>query len=86
MPRIAAHTHDLISIGEAGRRLAGADRTTIYRWIARGLLPPPVRIGIARVGIPGHELAAVIAARTRGAGDDAVRELVREIVARRGAP
>jgi predicted DNA-binding transcriptional regulator AlpA len=35
----------LISLDEAGRMLGGVSKKTVYRRIAEGVLPPPVREG-----------------------------------------
>jgi len=68
-----------------------ADALTGFRKSARaakvidGLLPPPIRLGGKACGFLAHELEAVIAARATGADDDAVRRLVKSLIAARSA-
>lgn len=57
--------------------------STVWRHIRAGLLPPPVKLASNTTRFPAHELSAVDTARLRGASDDAVRALVRELVAAR---
>lgn len=64
-------------------RLGGVGRTTIYRWGQEGIFPKPVRLGANCAVWPEHEVTAVLAARTAGADDDTVRELVARLHAQR---
>lgn len=57
--------------------------STAYRWIADGLLPQPIRLGRNSVAWLVAEIDAVIAARTAGASDAEVRELVASLHAAR---
>lgn len=63
----------------------GPPRSTLYDWIAAGLLPPGVRLGPRAVGWPVDELERVFAARAAGADDAAIRRLVADLVAARAA-
>jgi prophage regulatory protein len=61
----------------------GIPQSTFYDWQARGLMPPGIALGIRSVGWPAHELDALAAARIRGASEDEIRALVRDLVAAR---
>lgn len=58
-------------------------KTDLYDKIKAGLWPPPVKLGVRTVAWIEHECDAVLAARVRGENDDAIRELVAEMVAAR---
>jgi prophage regulatory protein len=62
----------------------GQTRTSNYRAIAAGLLPPPIKYGPANSVWPEHEIDAVIAARIAGKHDEEIRQLVVSIVKARG--
>lgn len=64
-------------------RRRASSRSTLYRDLAAGLLPPLIRLGPGRVGLPENELDRIDRALIAGASDDEVRALVREIVAQR---
>ena len=53
----------------------GLARPTIYRDIARGLFPRPVKIGAASAW-PEDEVQAIMNARIAGKTDDDIRQLV----------
>lgn len=61
----------------------GTTRSPTYEQIKAELLPRPIRIGPRAVGIPSHEIEAVIKARTAGASDDDIRRLVQRLHAQR---
>jgi prophage regulatory protein len=61
----------------------GLGRSAFYSRIAARLLPEPVSLGGRAVGIPEHELDAVIGARIAGKSDSEIRELVRQLEAAR---
>jgi len=65
------------------RALSGLSRSTIYLRIAEGLFPKPIPLGPRMVGWRESEVAAVNAARIRGAGDEEIRSLVASLVAAR---
>jgi prophage regulatory protein len=57
----------------------GKSRSTIYLRISEKLFPSPVRLGPRMVGWPEDEIAAMNAARIRGASDDEIRALVTKL-------
>lgn len=66
------------------KRLSGLSRSSIYLRINEGLWPRPIQLGRGRmVGWRELEVAAINAARIRGATDDEIRALVRELNAGR---
>src|SRR4051812_1985963 len=66
------------------RALSGMARSSLYRAIADGLFPPPVRIGARGVGWVSDEVAAIVNARVAGRSDDEIRALVVALQSRRG--
>ena len=58
---------------------SGLGKATMYARISHGLWPQPVRIGPRAVGWPAAEVAAINAARIRGASDDDIRGLVKRL-------
>jgi len=75
-------TQRLIRFG-AVREITGLARSTIYLRIADGLFPPAIALGPRSVAWAEFEIAALNAARIRGASDDDIRLLVRELVTAR---
>jgi prophage regulatory protein len=65
------------------RALSGLSRSTIYLRIAEGLFPKPILLGPRMVGWGELEVAAVNAARIRGASDEEIRSLVASLIAAR---
>lgn len=65
------------------RELTGYSRSTIYLRIHGGLFPPAIALGPRSIGWPEAEIAALNAARIRGATDDDIRTLVATLVAAR---
>lgn len=61
----------------------GVSTATVYRWIACGLWPSPVRIGMTAVGWLEDEVNAVMQARIAGETDDGVRALIVKLQAAR---
>ena len=61
----------------------GIAQSTFYDWQERGLMPPGIALGIRSVGWPEHELNALAAARIRGASEDEIKALVRDLIAAR---
>lgn len=61
----------------------GNNPCTVWRHIRAGLLPPPVKISENTTRIARFELDAIDRARLAGADDDAIRELVKKLVAAR---
>ena len=72
----------VIRMNEVETRI-GDSHSGAYVKVADGLLPKPVRIGARSVGIPEHELQAVIAARIAGKSDEEIRALVAALMASR---
>lgn len=65
------------------RTLSGLSRSSIYLRIHEGLFPRPILLGRRMVGWRESEVTAINAARIRGASDDEIRSLVRELDAAR---
>jgi prophage regulatory protein len=61
----------------------GIGTSTLYEWIAKGIMPPGIALGVRSVGWPAHELDAIAAARIAGWSEDEIRALVRDLVAAR---
>ena len=58
----------------------GKPKSTVYREVGDGLLPPPVRIGERASAWPDDEIDAVNCARLRGQTNNEIRHLVTELV------
>ena len=56
---------------------------SIYNAIRAGLFTNPVPIGQRAVGWPDNEVQAINAARIAGQSDDQIRELVKQLHAKR---
>ncbi len=52
----------LLRPSEVSSRI-GVSRATVYRFVAAGRIPPPVKIGIRASGFPESEINAFIADR-----------------------
>ena len=63
----------------------GLANSTVHWHVNHGLLPKPVKIGARAAAWPEHEIAEILAARTAGADNDAVKALVIELTAKRMA-
>jgi prophage regulatory protein len=61
----------------------GESRSTIYNRLRDRLMPRPIRLGPRMVGWPESEIAALNAARIRGANDEEIRALVLDLEALR---
>ena len=61
----------------------GCSRATVYDWIKRGLIPPPVKISERMSVWPKHEIDTIIEARKAGHGNDLILVLVKKLVANR---
>jgi len=61
----------------------GKPKSTVYREIGDGLLPPPVRIGERASAWPDDEIDAINLARLRGKSNDEIKQLVVDLVAAR---
>lgn len=58
-------------------------RSATYNLIAEGLFPPGVKLSTRAVAWPEHEVNQVLSARIAGKSDDEIRQLVRDLVAKR---
>ena len=63
--------------------LTGYKRSTIYLRVSAGLFPRQIRLGARAVAWSGSEIAAMNAARIRGASDEEIRALVHDLEAAR---
>lgn len=62
----------------------GFSPTGLYRHMAQGLWPSPVRLGVGRaVGWPANEVAAVNKAKIAGKSGEEIKQLVKELEAAR---
>lgn len=61
----------------------GLANSTVHWHVKHGLLPKPVKIGARAAAWPEHEISEILAARTAGADNDAVKALVVELIAKR---
>ena len=61
----------------------GNGRAKIHKDVKDGLLPPPVRLGQRWSGWPSDEIDQILRARIAGWDKDRIRELVKELVAKR---
>ena len=66
-------------------RLTGLANSTVHWHVKHGLLPTPVKLSLRSSAWPEHEIAEILAARTAGADNDAVKALVIELTANRMA-
>lgn len=74
----------ILRIREA-RAKTGDSNSNFYNKVSAGLLPPPIKLSARSSACLESELDAVLAARAAGAGDDEIRILVKDLVARRSA-
>lgn len=63
----------------------GETRSAFYDKAKRGLMPSPIKIGPRAAAVPANEIAAINAARIRGAGDDEIKALVTTLHAQRAS-
>jgi len=61
----------------------GLSRSSIYRYVAIGLWPRPVRVGVRSVAWPAADVAEMNAARLAGHTDEQIQRLVARIHAAR---
>lgn len=62
----------------------GVSRSTLYNKIKAGTFPKPVKIGEMVAVWPRHEHQAISEAIMAGKSDDEIRQLVADLVAKRG--
>lgn len=70
--------------GKQARARMGLSQSTFYEHLSKGLIPPGVSLGGRIVAWPSDELDQIIQARIRGASDETIRGIVRDLVAARG--
>lgn len=70
---------------DACRQLGGMGLSTLYAHVDRGLFVKPVALSRRFVVFPQDEITAIINARLAGADDEAVRQLVAELMENRRA-
>lgn len=58
-------------------------KSSFYTDVHGGLFTAPVRLGLRSVAWPSSEVAAIVAARVRGASDQEIRDLVQELHTKR---
>jgi prophage regulatory protein len=58
----------------------GRSNSSIYIDIQTGLMTPPIKLGIRRVGWPEHEIDAILVARIQGKNEDFIRDLVSTLI------
>ena len=63
----------------------GLKRSAGYKRIAKGLFPPPVKVGKRAAGFPKHEIDAIVALVVAGASDEEIKDAVSKLVALRQA-
>jgi prophage regulatory protein len=61
----------------------GQCRSTLHKHVRDGTMPPPIRLGQRWSAWFSEEIDQIVRARVAGWGKDRIRELVRELVARR---
>ena len=61
----------------------GTSVSEYYARAVRGVVPPPLKIGLKASRVPSHEIAAVVAARIAGRSEDEIKALVTRLIAAR---
>lgn len=67
-PSIPASPDRLIRVKELRQRLGGASSSTIYRWIAKGILPEPRRISPRYIGWRASDIEDFLNSHKNGGG------------------
>lgn len=70
-------------IEQTKRELGHPSHTSVYNAINAGLFTKPVSIGQRSVGWPSDEVKVICAARIAGQSDEQIRELVKQLHAKR---
>lgn len=65
-PSIPASPDRLIRVKELRQMLGGASLSTIYRWIAKGILPEPRRISPRYIGWCASDVEDFLSSRKNG--------------------
>ena len=66
-------------------KMAGVSNATLYRWVKRGLLTPPVKRVGKNPGWPVYEIERFNSARIAGWTEDEIKVLAREFMSLRRA-
>ncbi len=61
----------------------GRSRSNLWLSIANGTFPPPIKVGQRKNAWPRSETQAILRLVIRGASEDEIRALVRELIAKR---
>lgn len=67
---VSAPTNRLIRVKELRQMLGGASLSTIYRWIAKGILPEPRRISPRYIGWRASDIVDFLNSRKNGEGNN----------------
>ena len=65
--------HDVLS-------RTGISKSCVYIKIKNGTFPPPVALGVRSVAWPAHEVEAIIRAMVAGKDDEAMKNLVKNLL------
>jgi prophage regulatory protein len=58
------HAESLLSLKEVCERVPGKpDRSTVWRWVHRGIFPPPLRFGLRKLAWRASDIKRWIAER-----------------------
>jgi prophage regulatory protein len=69
----------ILRIAGVVKMLGFKSRTSLYSQIKDGLFTRPVAIGPRAVGIPEHEVHALLRLRIKGGDNEALKSLVHEL-------
>lgn len=69
-PSIPASPDRLIRVKELRSMLGGASISTIYRWIAKGILPEPQRLTPRFIGWRASDIVDFLNSRKNGEGNN----------------
>lgn len=67
-PSLPSSPDRLIRVKELRQMLGGASLSTIYRWIAKGILPEPRRISPRYIGWRASDVEDFLSSRKNGGG------------------
>lgn len=65
---VSAPTNRLIRVKELRQMLGNPSLSTVYRWIAKGILPEPQRLTPRFIGWRASDIEALL--KEKGAGND----------------
>lgn len=61
----------------------GVCRSSLHKAVHDGVLPPPIQLGARWSAWPSTEIDSIVQARIAGLSNDEIRELVKELLAKR---